>query len=235
MQPLPSATCHRRSSTASCVPRLWSDPTPTRRPETGGAPSGSDQLHQLRQHALRQGDLGLRELLAQAHELVSPKELAGPRKHLGLFLLGVMLHEVLEDLGLGRERLGGGVGALELGEHGVDYVMLLLCLEIELAVLRLLRGVAECGIEDLLLDGGVDLELALDLREELLPLRGRPLGALGELTEEPAHFVMILLQEGESVLLRRMLPGPGHGNSPVRRRWPTCTRPSKAHARVAPL
>src|SRR5262249_27136842 len=100
--------------------------------------------------------------------------------------------------------------SLELGEHRVDHVVFLYRLEVELPIVSLLRRVAKGGIEDLLLDSGVDLQLALDLGEQLAAFRRRPLAALRELSEQRSHLLVICLQERNRVLLRWLLPGPGH-------------------------
>src|SRR3954466_817005 len=86
--------------------------------------------------------------------------------------------------------------------------MLFLRLEVELAVVMLLRRVAECRVEDLLLDLRVDLHLAVDLRQELLRLGGVALGGALELREQTADLLVVLLQERDGVvLLGRFLPG----------------------------
>src|SRR5438067_1631262 len=84
------------------------------------------------------------------------------REHLCLLLLGVVLHEVLQDLGLGGELVGAGIDLLDLGKDHIDDVVLLEGLVVELLVVLLRGGVADGGIEDLLLDLRVDLEFLLD-------------------------------------------------------------------------
>src|SRR5207253_6320993 len=60
----------------------------------------ADHLCQPRQDASGHRLLGLGDLLAQLEQLLAVHELARPREHLCLLLLGVVLHEVLQDLGL---------------------------------------------------------------------------------------------------------------------------------------
>ena len=78
-------------------------------------------------------------------------------------------------------------------------------LEEDFAVVLLLHRVAVGGIEDLLLDGAVDLDLGFDLAEELPAPVGAALGGLLELREETLHLLVVLLQQRDGVFSRSRL------------------------------
>jgi hypothetical protein len=88
--------------------------------------------------------------------------------------------------------------------------MLLDGLVIELQIVLLLGRLAEGGIEDLLFEGGVDLELALDFLQELFTSRGRLLRALLELAEERTNLGVIFLEQTDGVLHPSAGFGSGH-------------------------
>ena len=115
----------------------------------------------------------------------------------------MVLHEVLQDLGLGGELVGAGIDLLDLGKDHIDDVVLLEGLVVELLVVLLRGGVAEGGIEDLLLDLRVDLELLLDALEQGLPPARGLAGSFLELAEELPNLLVILLEQGDRVFLRR--------------------------------
>src|SRR5258705_799266 len=174
---------------------------PTTRRASRWAMSGPDEPGQSTHQPTRDRCLQPRHLGAQAQQLVAGHQLAGAGEHLGLFLLRVMLHQVLEDLGLGRELLGLHAGALDLGQDHVHHVMLLERLEVELPVVLLPRRLPERGIEDLFLDARVDGELLLDGRQELLALADRLLGRLIQLAAQRANLLVVVLEQRDRVLL----------------------------------
>ena len=82
----------------------------------------------------------------------------------------VNVDQILEHLGLGLELIGVRVRLLDLWEHQGDDVMLLQRFEEEVLILVLFGGLAERGVEDILFDLGMDLQLVLDRLERALPL-----------------------------------------------------------------
>src|SRR6266542_2695729 len=152
---------------------------------------GSYDLHQLREHAFPYRDLGLGQLFSQPDQLLPVHELSRTWKHLRLFLLRMMLDQILQHFGLGREFVGGHRRSLELRQHGVDDVMLLDGLEVELLVVLLLGGVPEGGVEDLLL---------YRLQELFTPAQGSG-RRFAELGQQLANLFMVSLEQGDRILL----------------------------------
>src|SRR6266542_3279406 len=149
---------------------------------------GSYDLHQLREHAFPYRDLGLGQLFSQPDQLLPVHELSRTWKHLRLFLLRMMLDQILQHFGLGREFVGGHRRSLELRQHGVDDVLLL-------------GGVPEGGVEDLLLDRRVDLDLLLYRLQELFtPAQGSG-RRFAELRQQLANLFMVSLEQGDCILL----------------------------------
>jgi len=87
----------------------------------------------------------------------------------------------------------------------LDHVVLFLRLVVHLPVFLRADGVAEGGIEDLFLDRGVDLELLVDLRDQLLRFRTAAHCRLLQIAEETANLLVVFLQKGDCVGRRRLL------------------------------
>ena len=66
------------------------------------------------------GILGAFQVLPQLHEIGAGHQRASAGEHLGFFLLGVVLHELLQHLGLGRELIGAWIRVLDLGQDEVE-------------------------------------------------------------------------------------------------------------------
>src|SRR3954469_9052005 len=95
--------------------------------------------------------------LAQFPQLGAAENLAPLGEHLLLFFVGVMLDQILEGLGLGGELLESHPILLHFRENELDHVVLFLGLEVHLQIFLRAGRITEGGIENLLLDHGVDL------------------------------------------------------------------------------
>jgi hypothetical protein len=138
----------------------------------------------------------LLELLPELGDALLPELLLRHREDLLPLLLDVVLDELAEDGHLRLERVRGRVDRRQLRQDEVDDVMLLDRLEHH--VLHVLRAdLAHGGIEDLLLDGRVHLQVRDDLGHEALS-RLRLL-RLFHLFEELHNLFVLLLEKIRSL------------------------------------
>ena len=133
------------------------------------------------------------ELLAERFQFVVREDLARPLEHFVLFLVGVVLDEFLQHLGATTElfRIDGRL--LQIRQHEISgCAVLLKRLEIDLFVFGILARLPESRIEDLFLDGGVDLQFERDLLQQLGAAFGGALAGFGEFLQQLANLLVVL-------------------------------------------
>ena len=149
---------------------------------------------------VHQLDLARLHALAEFAQGVHAQQFAGAREHLLLLLVGVVLDELLEHLGAAAELVGIHLGRLQVRQHQVaGGAVLLHRLEEHLLVLVLFAGLAERGVEDLLLDRGVHAQLERDLAQQLDAGLAGAMGGFGELGEQAADLLVVGLEQFDGI------------------------------------
>lgn len=134
--------------------------------------------------------LGVEQRLGQLVELLLPQRFTQAGEERRFFFSHMGAHDLHHPAESGEEAVVVGLGAVEVGEELLELAMFGDAFVGQ--ALTVVQGAAQSGVEDLLLGGRMDGEVADEpLSEIALVLDGTGLRRQLELLEQPLHCAMV--------------------------------------------